>query len=613
MPGYAPPSGSAVAFNFSNGVGGYTPPAGNLVAFDFNNNTGYSVTLDAGSYVSTGAAIAPRYNRIFNFFSTLINDDCSTTAGWTVVGPGASISSSGGQISILSAPGSYVYAYQAFTASPGKRYRLRTKMDFGPGATGFPAIMVGTAQGVGDIAYEWRSIGLPATVDITFTAPAGYTTLYVQMAVNVPVIVFGGPPTTRSAKYDYVTLDEAGALYAVTGSDFALTRNRHAYFNVGTYTESFATGTVLAHRLIAPTPGSYAISGSAIFPRYNRLLAPTPGTYAQTGAAISLKVSRYIAPTPGVYTVTGHISALYNRLVRVAAGAYALAGSTLFPRFNRRVSPAPATYIIDGKSTFFDYHEILKFQPDPGVYALTGGTFSFTYNRRIAPAPGTYTLQGHAPDVPAGRRVTFDPGSYGLSGVGIGATITVGPIVSINAARYTSTWASVQLTIGRRVTFDAGSYTQAGTAFSLKVARSVGIAPGAYQIAQTPWAGLVGRALSLQAGAYTLTGTPIRAVRNYAVLLTGSYSLTGTPPTFLAVRQMNFPTGAHHLTLTDAELVPAWRTRGPRAIACGIAASRHLAVAPQSRRVAVEPQNRRLAVAPASRRYAAVAPLEHAL
>lgn len=660
MPGYTPPAGNAVNFNYTVPIGGYSPPAGSAVVFDFNNNTGYTLTADPGVYVLAGTDPSVAYGRVWDLFDELIVNGEFTinTSGWTVVGDGGVTFNEVGGDGQLTIPAGATggYAYQLISVTPGEVYRL--EVAFGPGINASPQVQIGTHPGYDDIytltgisgvqsidfvadtssvAISLAEVASTSTTTRARTSSLDLLSIYTikqlaSMTISELLAALKSLSTTttttssidvaRVVNFNKVSFQASGG-YIVAGTDLSFAHGYAMTLGGGTYSLTGAAITPRIARLLDVASGSYALTGSAVGLLQGHLARVSSGTYNLIGAAVSLAAARVLGPAPGVYTLTGSSTLIMRKyIMSVGSGVYVRSSPSVSLLFGHKLKPLPGVYELDGTTLAFTYHEVTKIVADAGLYTLTGGDVTFLYGHRLAVGPGAYLVQGRAPSLQSARLLSPVSGTY--ADIGTDITLSVGGM-TLGADRgvYTLKGGSVSMTVSREMTFGSGSYAFVGSDVTIRAARYLE-GSGTYQLlmptadpgylldgsgniltdgagnpilAWAPASVVIGRKLTIAAGTYSLVGRDAGLVRAYHIYNSGGvYTVVGAPVSLRAARTLAADPHAYQLVWGASSATYKRLTGGPRAILLDVAASRVLPVGAQNRILAVSRQNRVIGV-----------------
>ena len=162
-------------------------------------------------------------------------------------------------------------------------------------------------------------------------------------------------------------------------------------------------------------------------------------------------------------------------------------------------------------------------------------------------SPATYWTTG-VPFTPTGggESITFDSGTYALTGTEVTTRITT-PITS---GGYALTGTAVNFGIGAPI--DSGSYALTGTDVTFIISgagESIGLDSGTFTLTGTPVTTHI--TTTIMPGAYALTGTAV-SIRISTPILPGAYGLTGTP--FLTGINAPISSGNYALTGSAVQL-----------------------------------------------------------
>jgi hypothetical protein len=418
-----------------------------------------------------------------------------------------------------------------------------------------------------------------------------------------------GATSNCSVNFDNISFQQTG-FYALSGTDPTLVKGRTINLVSGTYTIVGQNITLKATRALTLVAGTYAITGTPVSLLFGHKLTAAPGTYILTPTNVTLTVARAISATSGLYTIVGSNPLLMRRYIMpLSGGVYTQSRTNVSLLFGHRTSVGSKAFQVNGTTITFTYHEVTKLLPDPGVYAIVGSDVSFIYDRWISATPGVYLVQGRGQTLLTTRTMSLGTGSYSYAGTD--AALAVGGIVfGANLGVYRLSGSSVLMTVTRQLTFASGTYALTGVDVTVAAARTLS-GSGVYELDGVDPNLSAGRSLSTPQGVYIYTGQSAATVRGYNIFNSGGvYTLATLPVAASLARRLNINSKAFLFNWPTAQMTYVRLQGGPRVLGVDFAASRYLAVQPQSRYVYAPSQSRYVYVYPAPPRYTSVAPVD---
>ena len=517
---------AATAYELTLDNGSYTS-TGSVATLAF----GGALTADNGSYALTGSAQTGVYTNVVS----------GTSGTYTVTGSDATLTAPTG-FDITADNGSYTLTGEDATSAVDYELPLDAGVYTLTGsaadlATGFAeslesgsysyigeaaTLLYGRAEALETGAYTVMGSVATLAVGTTLSGENGAYTLTgsdTELAAGASLAADTGVYTLTGtdATLDYVqgfSIEAENGAYSTTGSaatlvtDYALTADNGSYAMIGIDT------TLIYSVAISAENGTYNVTGTAATLTTDYALTATSGSYTVTGtdALLTYAGASEIIADPGSYSVIGSAATLVRSYSALAAdnGAYTLTGSTQTGVYTTVVDGDSGTYTQTGSDA-----TLATSQPaltaENGAYTLTGIDATLTYNAAatLTADNGAYTLTGSDATLDWISEVLGDEGVYSLTGSD--AILTVGPTLALDNGSYTVTGMTVTMAVGYQVTADNGLYSYIGTEASLNH--------------------VVAGAIEAQNGAYALTGSDATLTYVAAAEITadnGLYGITGT-------------------------------------------------------------------------------------
>lgn len=578
--------------------------------------TGYTITIDSGSYTLTGTAVGLVRGR------RIVNDSGSYSLNGTAVNlvRGRRIVIDSGSYSVTGTNANLLFARSIIIGAGS--YALNGT------AVGLVAGRVIVAN-AGSYSYTGTDVTLTLTISRTITIDSGSYTL-TGSAVG---LLFGKRIAIDSGSYALtgtaVGLTSArriiidSASYALSGTAVNLAFGKRISVDSGSYSVTGSAVGFVSSRRIAIDSGSYTLSGSAVGFAYVRRIIIDSGSYALSGSAVGLTSSRRIAIDSGSYALSGSAVGLqYARRIIIDSASYSVTGSAVGLISGKRITIDSGSYTYTGTSV--DLSKLCPKQNSDStlgtastttlvaisdvmcVSTNSNGLLSFSGDLTYAPqtmTDGVYsayllwryrTIGGSFIDVGTETLATVFAevisGSLAITGeINASATLTglsantnyevqlyarrgsppsntlefsgtasVEAVakIFINAGTYTYTGTNVGLLYARRIIVDSGSYTLSGTAVNLASGKRISIDSGSYSLTGSAVGTLYGRRVIVDVGSYTYSGSAVGlAVGRKIVIDSGSYALSGSAVNVMYGRRVLVEGGAYTVTGSAVGLV----------------------------------------------------------
>jgi hypothetical protein len=395
--------------------------------------TGYTITIDSGSYTLTGSAVGLVYGR-----RVVIDSGSYSLTGTAVnLARGQRIVIDSGSYSVTGTNANLLFARSIIIGAGS--YALNGT------AVGLVAGRVIVAN-AGSYAYSGTDVTLTLTTGRTITIDSGS---YSLTGSDVG-LAFGRR----------VGIDSGS--YALSGSAVNFLYARRVTIDSGSYALSGTAVNLVTGRRIVIDSGSYSLSGSAVGTLYGRRIVADVGSYTYSGSAVGLAISRSIVIGAGSYALTGSaVNVLYGRRVLIEGGAYTVTGSAVGLVASRRLIVDSGSYALTGTDVALSVTTNKIITIDAGSYSLSGSAVGLIYSRRLVIDAGSYAYNGSAVGLVRGRRVIIDSGAYTYAGTAVG------------------------LMRGRRIIIDSGAYSYTGSAVGVFRNRTIGINSGVYNLTGT--------------------------------------------------------------------------------------------------------------------------------
>lgn len=271
---------------------------------------------------------------------------------------------------------------------------------------------------IGGMQYSGVDQSTPY-LDYTTTAPttvSGVTTT--TCSITIPNVVSG--QTVIAAFTAYFSNSDALAWSAVSGTTLRASA-------IHTDAEPGFWGTAFVER-VAGSSGSLTLEVTA-----NQT---TSGdiSYAAVGMRLNDVSSGYtITAERGNYALNGQATGLqYPRTITSEQGSYALNGQdvTMVKSGSYSFTADYGMYTLVGSTALID----LSMNAEQGSYQLNGQDITLTFgaltNRTLTAEQGSYALNGQASNLLRGQRITFEFGTYSLTGYQAGLTWSGAPVSS---------------------------------------------------------------------------------------------------------------------------------------------------------------------------------------
>jgi hypothetical protein len=370
--------------------------------------SGYTITIDAGSYAISGQVVSLLLGRKI----------VAASAAYSIAGQ-ASGALKGSQVDAGS--GSILITGQPTTLQKD------SKIDIEAGGYSIAGQIANLLKGF--------KIGIEAGAVVITGQDAG--TLYGRLiSIDPGGYTLVGQDT--DLLYSRLISIDPGS-YLLTGKAAAILRDGRIVIDAGSYALSGQGAGLLLGRLISIDAGSFELTGQDIGFLLGYALIADPGSFALTGQIAGLLRGSKIAIDAGSYILAGQDVALIKTggyTIDIESGAVILSGQPLNLLFGRKVAAGSGIYLITGQdvealkgfkaianpgdysiigqdiSTFRGY--IIK--PDAGSLIVTGQDLDLLAARKIAAGSGTYNLQGQAINLLKARLISIGSGSYVLTG-----------------------------------------------------------------------------------------------------------------------------------------------------------------------------------------------------
>jgi len=405
----------------------------------------YSLSVDAGTYASTGSAVA-----IGRSFPIAAEAGTYASAGSAVeVKPG---------FRVQAGAGSHATAGTAVELKPG----FRVNADVGTHTTaGTDATLTFlNAYRLSVDAGVYASTG--QAIALTLVTTAG-------IAADAGAYIASGQPISlsHSMPADIGTYALAGPEITLTktaGSTYTLTVENAAYTVSGTEAES------IEDKVLETSVGSHAVTGIAATLTKTTIftIAADAGTYATSGTSATLtKVGQIsLSVDAGAYGLSGAaVQELYARIFAASGTTFGITGSSDDLLHKRLIEIGPGSHALTASDVNLGYGAVKTIAAAAGTYGTTGSTADTLTARRIDTESGIHTTTGNANNLLSHKLIEMGTGAYTKSGSEIMIYWAASGefIVSSDSGDYAVTGADLDFLKTSFLRIEPGRYTSMGS------------------------------------------------------------------------------------------------------------------------------------------------------
>ena len=240
-------------------------------------------------------------------------------------------------------------------------------------------------------------------------------------------------------------------------------------------------GVTVSGYTITAELGTFTLTGNSASLLANRKLTTVVGTFAFTGSAVGLLKGYTLVAVTGIFTLTGNAAGLIlARQFTAATGPFILTGNVANLRRDYTLTTNAGVFSHTGNVTNLIKGRTLT--ANIGAFTLTGNVVGLISARRLISSVGVFTFTGNAVGILANRILTANVGVFTFTGnaailtkSGVGAYTIIA-----NVGVFTFNGNAVNLVKGRILIANVGTFTFTGNAVGILAIHKLIVVPGIF-------------------------------------------------------------------------------------------------------------------------------------